>query len=148
MQQDIIPISRQKALLDELQLLRDEVSLLRNELKKSKANITNREDALFLRSGKIARRTPVTDIIMIKAESNYSMLFLSDGTQILTSKTIKHWAAKMSIYNCMIRVHRTYLVNSMHIEAFNRNTSELCLTNGLKACCSRTSRTNIRELIN
>ena len=144
--QNILPISRQEALLNELHCLREEVGRLREELEKKNSNGAHHEDAFFLRSGKIVRRTPVRDIIMIKAESNYAMIYLSDGTQVLTSRTIKHWTAKMSIYPCMIRVHRTYMVNSMHIQAFSCNTSEIILTNGLIACCSRSIKPDIRGL--
>ena len=76
------------------------------------------------------------DIILIAAESNYSNIFLCDGSKIMTSKTLKHWFDKIG-GDHMVRIHRSYLVNKNHARSLNINQKLLILSNGMVVTLSR-----------
>lgn len=79
---------------------------------------------------------PTLDIILIAAESNYSNIFLCDGSKIMTSKTLKHWFDKIG-GDHMVRVHRSYLVNKNHARSLHLNEKLLILSNGMVVTLSR-----------
>ncbi|MEM9544350.1 MAG: LytTR family DNA-binding domain-containing protein [Bacteroidota bacterium] len=54
-----------------------------------------------------------SDIIFLKAESNYCEIYLEENV-ILCSKTLKHFYEKLSSIQ-FIRTHNSYLVNIQHI---------------------------------
>ena len=54
-------------------------------------------------------------IVYLKSESNYSWVFLSDGTKYLTSYPLSWWGI-MFQGTSWYRIHRSYLVNLAYLE--------------------------------
>ena len=52
------------------------------------------EKGIIVPSGGLSHYVKVSDIVMIKADSNYSTIYLSNGDRLFTSKTHKYWYAK------------------------------------------------------
>jgi two-component system, LytTR family, response regulator len=71
------------------------------------------------------RSLPYTDIIYIKADSNYSIIYNSSGTPFLTSKTLKHWQGLLSTDD-FVRVNKSCLINVKAIKSVDRNKITLC----------------------
>jgi two-component system LytT family response regulator len=72
------------------------------------------------------------DIIMCRAEKNYTRVFLADGRDILVSKTIKEYDGMLSGKG-FFRVHRQYLINADHVKSLDKsNSGTICLTNNFK----------------
>ena len=63
----------------------------------------------------------VRDIVMCKAEGNYSVIYL-DGKQQkeIVSRTLKEFEDMLKEFN-FFRVHRTYLINLNHLREYNRS---------------------------
>ena len=59
----------------------------------------------------------IDDIIRCKGENNYTMFFLTNGTKVLVSKTLKEWDDLLSSYQ-FIRTHQSHLINSIHVNSF------------------------------
>ncbi len=59
----------------------------------------------------------IDDIIRCKGENNYTLFFLTNGTKILVSKTLKEWDDLLSSYQ-FIRTHQSHLINSIHVNSF------------------------------
>lgn len=68
------------------------------------------------------------NVVMILADSNYSMIHLDSGKQILTSKTLKYWMEKIGYQHPDFeRVHRSFLINRKHILAYKPKDKTLIL---------------------
>ncbi|MEN9445455.1 MAG: hypothetical protein RIS47_2346 [Bacteroidota bacterium] len=74
------------------------------------------------------------DIVMIKAESAYSELFLSDKTKLLASRNLKHFEEILSPVPFMFRTHKSYIVNIRAVEEYVKSDGGyLKLVGGLEA---------------
>lgn len=142
----LVPINEYLSLKLEVDRLSQLVADLTDSLSKVNASPpTNLEKGFLVTTKKQNRFVKVTEIVMIKAESNYSLLFLSNGETILTSKTLKHWMLKCNT-NFLKRIHKSFVVNVNHIVTFDSLNNEVCLSNQLLAPCSETGRKYIMEL--
>lgn len=89
----------------------------------------------------------ISDIIMCKADRNYTSFYLEDGNVITVSKTMKEFEETLT-KNGFIRSHRQYLVNLDHIKSFGRNTSNVIrLTRNLEAPVSTRNKDKLLEII-
>jgi two-component system LytT family response regulator len=55
-------------------------------------------------------------LVRIEATSNYSRLFMSDGSSLLVAKVLKQFEAQLDKY-AFIRTHKTHLVNMQYIRS-------------------------------
>lgn len=79
----------------------------------------------------------IDDIIRCKGENNYTMFYLSNGTSILVSRTLKEWDELLSSYQ-FIRTHQSHLVNSAYVTSFVKKDGGYILMNdGSTVCVSR-----------
>lgn len=79
----------------------------------------------------------IEDIIRCKSENNYTQFYLTNGTTILVSKTLKEWDDLLSSYN-FIRTHQSHLINSIHIKSYVKKEGGYILMNdGSSICISR-----------
>ncbi len=58
-------------------------------------------------------------IIYIAGENNYSTFYLSDGREIVVSKTLKEYEALLATEH-FFRTHKSYLINLNHIKKLNK----------------------------
>ncbi|MFN8338739.1 MAG: LytTR family DNA-binding domain-containing protein [Saprospiraceae bacterium] len=81
------------------------------------------------------------DILYIHSESNYSECFFKDGTKLLLSKTLKNIEDQLPNHH-FFRVHRSFVINALHIMNVQINTDEsyLTLTGNLTIPISREKR--------
>lgn len=69
-------------------------------------------------------------IIRIEAESNYSRLFLADGSTLFVAKVLKKFQAELK-EAYFIRPHKTHLVNTAFVKSFIKQpNASLVLSNG------------------
>ena len=84
------------------------------------------------------------NLVRIEADSNYSRLFLSDGTTLFVAKVLKKFVAELAEHN-FIRPHKTHLVNTAYIDSFIRSTnSSLVLSTGDRIPVARNNKNKIR----
>ncbi len=89
-----------------------------------------------LKVGKITKFLSTKSIVYIKADNNYSLIFLEDGKSLYTSKTLKFWTEKIQDINWM-RVHRSIAINDLKIDHVNLNSKAILLSNGESLIGSR-----------
>jgi DNA-binding LytR/AlgR family response regulator len=65
------------------------------------------------------------NIIMIVADINYSTIFLIDGKKILVSTNIKKLDERFHTFHNMVRVHRSYMLNTQYLKSIAGNTALL-----------------------
>lgn len=122
------------ALKMEVERLRIVVSDLTASIRKSRINQRPdpNEDSIMVHIKGTIRYIKKEDIVMIQAESNYSILYLVSGDSVFTSKTLKYWQEKCHA-PFLQRVHKSYLINVHYIRSFVPKTGEVLLHGGLKA---------------
>ena len=123
------------------------LSQLEDALNVIKTNILEAKYISIKEKG-LTRMITASDIIMIKSDSNYSKIYLNNGIEILTSKTLKHWSSILE-GNTFLRVHASYLINRNHIVEIKNNKRNILMNNNLNATISRQpDRKNLLKEIN
>jgi two-component system LytT family response regulator len=77
------------------------------------------DDRLFLTFGNHLRFISVGEIAMIRAERDYSMLFLTNGKSGLVSKPMKEWEMRLP-ENLFCRIHRSSIINMERVEKVDK----------------------------
>ncbi|MBK6978141.1 MAG: LytTR family transcriptional regulator [Cytophagaceae bacterium] len=78
-----------------------------------------------------------SSIILLKAEVNYSHLFLTDGRKITISKTLKELEKKFS-GSGFFRPHKSFLINMAHVVSYSQHDErKIVMTNNYIAEISR-----------
>lgn len=131
----MVPISDYVSLKMEVDRLTDLVEDLTGKL--AKVNVQQGvssplEKGIVISSGGKGRYLKVSDIAMIKAESNYSTIYTVSGESLFTSKTVKYWTEKCNA-TFLFRVHKSYLINGRMIESFEPSKGKIFLKGGHNA---------------
>ncbi len=127
----MIPINDYVSLKMEVDRLNDIVEDLTCRL--SKVNLgAPLEKGIIVSSGGISQFIKVSDIVVIKADSNYSTIHLANGESKFTSKTLKYWEEKCNA-SFLYRVHKSYIVNGRKINSFEPKTRKLVLDGDVTA---------------
>ena len=91
---------------------------------KSLANIVkvNKEEigSFFIKDSKRYIKLNVNDIIYVEALGDYVNIHTKDTKHTILS-TMKYMEEMLSIYN-FIRIHRSYIINPLHVKEFEKNT--------------------------
>lgn len=103
------------------------------------------DKGILVYDNKVNRFIKYDDLIMIKSESNYSILFLRNGSSIFTSKTLKYWEERCNA-DYLKRVHKSYLINIKMIKSIVFKTKSIQLEDGHTAVYSRSCKNIISGL--
>lgn len=88
----------------------------------------------------------IEDIVYCQADANYTDLFLIDGKKRKVSKPLKAYAESLSAKS-FVRVHQSYLVNSMYMKKLSKDKSpSLFLTVGIEIPVSRSGKKELLKL--
>lgn len=85
-----------------------------------------------------------SDIIRLEAKSNYTFIFLTNGSHVFTARVLKQFATDLVPFG-FVRVHRTHLINPDHIAQFRSNGTILMTDNSI-AEVSRRHQPGVRRL--
>lgn len=75
------------------------------------------------------------NIVRLKADNNYTILYLSDGKEVIVSKTLKDFESVLAD-NYFIRVHRSDIINLIFLKEFMSN-GNLIMKDGTRLNISR-----------
>lgn len=81
-------------------------------------------------------KIPLTEILYIQSESNYSRIFLKGGRQYFMSRTLKSWLNEIPASD-FLRCHRSFLINKKEIIEINRNANQILMQEGVMIPISR-----------
>ena len=87
---------------------------------------------------------PMDEIIMIKAEGNYSHLYLKNGNTVLACMNLKSIQEKLDHY-LFVRSHKSFIVNLRSVLSINKANCELYLEKGHVASLSKGYQDDIIE---
>lgn len=75
---------------------------------------------------------PVSSILYMEAEGNYTKIFFSDGAQELICRTLRSVQELIGNYAQFVRVHRSYTVNIDHMDKYIRGKGGFIVMDGGK----------------
>lgn len=107
-----------------------------NKFIEPELKLINTNPSVLVYNNGTYKKISVNEIIMIKAESNYSYIILENDEKLFTSRTIKHWTNTFNSAS-LLRIHKTYLVNVNKIKEINRKANTLLLSDNHKVNYSR-----------
>lgn len=113
--------------------LQNQITALQNKLKSLNYPSVSGQ---FVKVGNNTRYIQYNSIIMIEAQLHCTFIYLSDSSKILSSQPLKYWENIFSS-GSMIRIHKSYLINTEHVNSICRKTRIIQMNNGCKACYSR-----------
>lgn len=64
------------------------------------------------------------EVIMLKADINYSIIYLIDGTKLIVATTLKKLEERFSQF-AFIRMNKTYLINSQYVIEEQKDSMKL-----------------------
>jgi len=134
--------------IDELIKAVDYVTKIKE--KETQLNQTVLKPKLNKISGKITIPTQqgfeiiaMQDILYLKADDNYTEIFLMDNSKKLVSKTLKHFENLLN-ENGFARIHKSFLVNTNFIVAYNKGKGgSIQLINGKELQVSASKKGNL-----
>lgn len=85
------------------------------------------------------KRVSPNDIVLLKADANYTEVMLKGGEQVIVSKTLKEMEKAFTQFSSFFRTHKSFMVNLDHIEGVQLNgvKSEVRLIDNFNADISR-----------
>lgn len=82
------------------------------------------------------------DVTWLESEINYTKIYLTDGSFLVVSYTLKKIEHQIKSHKDFIRIHRSYMVNKAYINAITtlNNETFVRLTDNLELLVSRRRR--------
>lgn len=90
---------------------------------------------------------PISEIIFLKAEQNYTHIYLKDSKKLTIARTLKDFEVALSDYQ-FYRIHRGFLVNKYHLKKSNSDSGEAILTNNHRVVASRRRKIIFDDMVN
>jgi two-component system LytT family response regulator len=88
---------------------------------------------------------PTHKIIMLKAEVNYTHFFFQNRKMYTCAITLKHFE-KILHDSGFVRVHKSYLVNTIHIQHIDLDLGIVTLLDGTELLTSRRRRKILKHI--
>lgn len=80
-------------------------------------------------------------IVMIEAELNYSLIYLTNGRKCMVSICLKRLEERFAGVSSFTRVHRSFIVNTDYLKSVNQG--QVVMEHNLKCLVSRRKLKNI-----
>jgi two-component system LytT family response regulator len=79
----------------------------------------------------------VDQIVYMKAEGAYTLLYLKDNQSVMVSKNLKDFEEIFSENEDFLRIHKSYLIRLSHVVKYQKTNMEVELKNGITIPVSR-----------
>ena len=80
------------------------------------------------------------EIVFLKAESNYTIIFLTKGRKITLCKTLKEVEKDFDNPD-FVRIHKSYLININHVQQYVKSEGgSILMSNNASICISRSKK--------
>ncbi len=80
-----------------------------------------KETKIAIPDGNNLQLIPSEEIMYLKADSNYTQIFLENGKKHITSRILKNFEETLKDYKQFFRCHKSYIVNTKFIECFSKS---------------------------
>jgi two-component system, LytTR family, response regulator len=128
-------------------LIREDFNKQMKVLEENLKSVTNKNKKIILRTAESIHLIDVGNIICCDSDSSYTTVHTVEGEKIIVSKTLKDFEEMLT--ECgFYRVHKSYLINLVHIKRFDRQDGGyIVLTNDLKIPVASRKRDEMLELL-
>jgi two-component system LytT family response regulator len=110
-------------------------------------NLSKKEKRLVLHTTESIRVVELSEIIRLEADINYTRFYLTDGKEILVSKTLKEYVEMLCSYN-FFRSHKSHLINMDYFKSFEKaDGGYILLKNNQQVPLSIRNKDNMLELL-
>ena len=93
-------------------------------------NERNQKGRIVIPSHEGLQFVDLDDIIYLEAESNYTSIYLREGTRIFVSKTLKDFEELLP-HNNFLRIHHSFLINKDHMQKYLKGDGgQVLMSNG------------------
>jgi DNA-binding LytR/AlgR family response regulator len=99
-------------------------------------------NSLLILNHKTSKKVFINDVILLKGDVNYTILYLENGKQKVVAHSIKFYLETHGF----LRVHRSFMINPNHVKEYNQVDEFLMMTNGQKADISRRRKAILKGL--
>jgi two-component system, LytTR family, response regulator len=126
------PEQLMEAVLRAGKLIHDDFNKQMKVLEENLKSVSNKNKKIILRTTESIHLLDVGNIICCDSDSSYTTVHTVEGEKIIVSRTLKEYEEILT--DCgFYRVHKSYLINLMHIKRFDRQDGGyIVLTNDLK----------------
>jgi two-component system LytT family response regulator len=108
---------------------------------------SNKNKKIILRTNESIHLLDIANIICCDSDNSYTTVHTIEGEKIIVSRTLKEYEEMLTEYG-FYRVHKSYLVNLLHIKRFDRvDGGYVVLTNDLKIPVASRKRDEVLELL-
>lgn len=134
----------------ELDKLKNNYSLLLQNFESLNVTLNNTSinNYIIINQHNIIHKIPLASIFMMEALDNYTLIYLTDGTRHMTSKTLQYWDDQLIAFKNFVRTHRSYTVNLDHLVSLDIVNSELVMIKNFRVKYSRRRKPDILRLLN
>ncbi len=89
----------------------------------------------------------VKDLIYLSADSNYCYLFFTDGSKMMVSKPLKHFA-NILVDHHFLRIHQSYMINTSYIKSYRKGLAgSIILKDGTTLPISRSCKSAVNQFL-
>ncbi len=89
------------------------------------------------------KKIPLTEIVMLEAEANYTYLHLLNGKKVLISRTMKLFDDLLKDHP-FTRIHRSFIINESHLKSYDPDKECIMLSNNMEATISRRKKRTLK----
>ena len=105
----------------------------------------NSNNTLYLFNEKV--RIHHSNIILLEAKGNYTILHLKNEKKMMIAKTLKSLEENLANHH-FYRIHRAFLINSNHLMNYNASLGEVLLTDNHVVSTSRRKKDTFERHLN
>ena len=80
-----------------------------------------KETKIAIPDGNNLQLIPTEEIMYLKADSNYTQVFLENGKKHITSRILRNFEDTLKEYKQFFRCHKSYIVNTTFIECYSKS---------------------------
>jgi DNA-binding LytR/AlgR family response regulator len=102
--------------------------------------------ALFIINHRTSKKVLVDSIILLEGNANYTIVYLDNGKPKVIAHSIKFFEPFLETHG-FLRVHRSFLINPLHVTGYNSEDYILTMSNGQKANIARRRKHTVRGFI-
>lgn len=103
-------------------------------------------DKLIINSSDKIELLPIDQILYLKSESNYTHIYLKDGSHRLVSKCMKHIQSQLPEYN-YFKIHQSYIIDLKSLSAYHYKEGSIELISGIMLPVSKSHKKQLIEKI-
>ena len=97
--------------------------------------------SLLIINHRTSKKILISDVILLEGNINYTIFHLENGRTKVVAHSIKFFEPFLETHG-FLRVHRSFLINPIHVMGYQKADERLLMTNGLSANISRRRQKN------